>query len=113
MRLIRLPVKTNFTQLCQETRMYYFRPFVLAVCMLTGVSAYADEVGTGSGSVAEIIDVWSYTYIRLKQQNRWIATTRLVDFLINQTDLRELNAANPISAELNNQIAAGSGTGSV
>ncbi|MES9946629.1 MAG: hypothetical protein ABW080_16875 [Candidatus Thiodiazotropha sp.] len=58
--------------------MYYFRPLVLAICLLTGLSASADEVGTGSGSVAEIIDVGSYTYIRLKDQNRWIATTRLI-----------------------------------
>ncbi|MCU7796113.1 MAG: hypothetical protein KZQ73_15215 [Candidatus Thiodiazotropha sp. (ex Semelilucina semeliformis)] len=55
-----------------------FRPMALLLTILLSFSAVvADEVGTGSGTVAEVIDVGSYTYVQLREQGVWIATSRL------------------------------------
>ncbi|MCG7876316.1 MAG: hypothetical protein AB2614_03325 [Candidatus Thiodiazotropha endolucinida] len=38
----------------------------------------ADEEGSVSGTVAEVIDVGNYTYIQLSEQGTWIATSHLL-----------------------------------
>ncbi|MES9853907.1 MAG: hypothetical protein ABW170_18975 [Candidatus Thiodiazotropha sp. L084R] len=57
--------------------MYNFRILVASTLLLTCLSASADEIGTGSGTVGSVIDAGSYTYVQIKQQNLWIATTHL------------------------------------
>ncbi|MET0008446.1 MAG: hypothetical protein ABW124_15515 [Candidatus Thiodiazotropha sp. 6PLUC9] len=57
--------------------MYNFRSFVTAVLLFTSLATSADEVGTGTGTVKNVIDVGSYTYVQLQQENIWIATTHL------------------------------------
>lgn len=53
------------------------RLFIVAIFLLIFQSVSVAEVGTGSGTVAEVMDVGSYTYLKLEGRNVWVATTRL------------------------------------
>ncbi|MCG7870933.1 MAG: hypothetical protein N0C81_03435 [Candidatus Thiodiazotropha lotti] len=50
---------------------------IVVIILVVFQTASAEEMGTGSGTVAEMMDVGSYTYIKLEERNVWIATTLL------------------------------------
>lgn len=51
---------------------------ILMICVLMHSTINAAETaGSGTGTVAEIIDVGNYTYLRLEEPGIWIAASRL------------------------------------
>ncbi|MCG7901693.1 MAG: hypothetical protein JAY60_04645 [Candidatus Thiodiazotropha weberae] len=50
---------------------------IFVIMLYVFQTASAEEVGTGSGTVVEMMDVENYTYLRLEGRNSWIATTLL------------------------------------
>ncbi|MBT3039371.1 MAG: hypothetical protein KME37_10595 [Candidatus Thiodiazotropha sp. (ex Codakia orbicularis)] len=65
-------------QVSKEKTMNILKLMTIGFTILFAIStAVADEEGSVSGTVSEVFDVGSYTYIQLSEQGTWIATSHL------------------------------------